>query len=190
MSPTSRAETLLAAAVGAAALLAFLLGRRTAPMDPRAPACVRALQDATERWPSRNRASDGIMGDAAHQARPSDHNIGNAVDVTHDPAGCHGDIIAGHAISDGRARYVVWNRRIDHLDGLGWRPYTGTHPHTSHVHISIKPELRADRMPWGWIDPSLDEAAAARGRDEPPPARDTLPSPPPYADDDDEEGQP
>jgi hypothetical protein len=45
-----------------------------------ATACVRALQDATARWPSRNRASDGIMGDPLHQQRKSDHNDGNAFD--------------------------------------------------------------------------------------------------------------
>lgn len=155
--------------------------------DHRSPAAIRALENANARWPGRKRASDGILGDARHQEGTSDHNTGNAVDVTHDPNGCHGDIIAGHAIADGRARYVIWDRRINSLDGRGWRPYTGSHPHTSHVHISLRAEQRDNADPWGWIDPGLDEAARARGADEPPPSRDTLPSPAPYADDDDGE---
>jgi hypothetical protein len=158
--------------------------------DPRAPAAIRALENANARWPGRKRASDGIMGDARHQAGTSDHNTGNAVDVTHDPdSGCSGDIIAGHAIADGRVRYVIWDLRINSLDGRGWRPYSGAHPHTSHVHISIRAERRDDAAPWGWIDPSLDESARARGAgvSETSLRRDTLPAGSPYAADDDAE---
>lgn len=61
-----------------------------------APACARALADATARWPSRKRLSDGILGDASHQVRKSDHDLGNAVDITPDLAGgCAGRRGAG-----------------------------------------------------------------------------------------------
>jgi hypothetical protein len=118
-----------------------------------APACKRALADATAKWPSRSRASDGIMGDAAHQLRPSDHNLGNAVDVTHDPgAGCDGTLLAELALTDDRVTYVIWNRRIKSRARAaeGWRPYTGTNPHTHHVHISIDAAKRVDARPWPW----------------------------------------
>lgn len=37
-----------------------------------APSCKQALADATTAWPHRNRSSDGICGDASHQAKKSD----------------------------------------------------------------------------------------------------------------------
>lgn len=64
------------------------------------PFCRSVLAEATALAPTRNRASDGIVGDADHAARSSDHNgatagqvdnqpgrvgLVHAVDVTHDP---------------------------------------------------------------------------------------------------------
>lgn len=122
-------------------------------MSAPAPACRKALTDATNRWPRRNRASDGIMGDAAHQRTPSDHNLGNAFDITHDPSvGCHGDVIAAAALRDSRTKYVIWNRRIWNLErgDRAWRRYTGKNPHTHHCHVSIRSNARNDTRPWGW----------------------------------------
>lgn len=121
--------------------------------DPRAPACVAALRDATARWPSRSRVSDGIMGDARHQASKSDHNLGNAVDITHDPrSGCDGGVIADMAQRDPRTAYVIWDRRIwsRAREAEGWRPYSGSNPHTHHVHISVRADARDDSSPWPW----------------------------------------
>lgn len=121
--------------------------------DPRAPACVAALRDANAAWPTRKKASDGIMGDAAHQARPSDHNLGNAVDVTHDPAsGCDAGVIVDLATRDPRVTYVIWDRRIWSRARAdeGWRPYAGSNPHTKHVHISVRTDARDDASPWPW----------------------------------------
>lgn len=123
------------------------------PGDPRAPACLAALRDANARWPARSRASDGILGDSAHQASKSDHNSGNAVDITHDPgAGCSGDYLAEVAIADGRTTYVIWNRRIYNRARAaeGWRVYTGANGHTHHVHISVRVDRRDDASRWGW----------------------------------------
>jgi peptidoglycan hydrolase-like protein with peptidoglycan-binding domain len=120
--------------------------------DPRSPACRAALRDANLRWPKRITVSDGIMGDASHQARASDHNKGEAVDITHDPkSGCVGDVIAALAMTDGRTKYVIWNRRIWNPSiSPDWRPYTGSNPHTHHVHISVRADAREDDSPWPW----------------------------------------
>lgn len=136
-------------------------------MPSEAPACRKALQDANKRWPSRDRENDGIIGDARHQKRKSDHNLGNAVDVTHDPAsGCDGALIAAFAIEDARVTYVIFNRRIynRHRAADGWRAYHGENPHTHHCHISIDPSSRDDVRPWGWSDQHATPAHA------PPPA--------------------
>lgn len=126
--------------------------------DPRSPAAVAALRDANARWPGRRRASDGIMGDARHQLTQSGHNSGNAVDITHDTdptRGPHGDEIRRLALQDPRTAYVIWNGRItnpslgDRIDGEG-RAYTGSNPHRTHVHIEVKPSMRADPSPWPW----------------------------------------
>jgi hypothetical protein len=127
-------------------------------MASPAPACRKALADATARWPSRDKSSDGIMGDARHQARKSDHNLGNAVDITHDPgSGCRGSLIAAHAVRDSRVKYVIFNRLINTRDGRGWRRYTGSNAHTHHCHISIRAAVRTDDSAWGWANAANDK---------------------------------
>ena len=124
-----------------------------ATSDPRAPACVAALRDANAAWPGRKKASDGIMGDAAHQARPSDHNLGLAVDISHDPAsGCDAGEIALMATEDARVTYIIWDRRIwsRARAAEGWRAYSGSNPHTKHCHISVRADARGDASPWPW----------------------------------------
>jgi hypothetical protein len=117
-----------------------------------APACRGALNDANARWPNRNKANDGIIGDASHQARKSDHNQGNAVDITHDPvSGCTGDIIAAAALKDPRTKYVIWNRQIAFTaKGGQWTNYQGPNPHTKHCHISILSSARDNTSKWGF----------------------------------------
>lgn len=131
-------------------------------MSSPAPACKQALADATKRWPNRKKASDGIMGDARHQKRKSDHNMGNAFDITHDPAsGCDGNLIASLAIKDSRVTYVIWNHRIYNRSRAaeGWRKYTGSNPHTKHCHVSISTSSRNDTRSWAWANAAGQPAA-------------------------------
>ncbi|EYF08798.1 peptidoglycan-binding domain-containing protein [Chondromyces apiculatus] len=140
-------------------------------MSNPAPACRQAILDANKRWPSRKKASDGIMGDARHQARKSDHNLGNAVDITHDPSsGCDGNVISALAIKDSRVTYVIWNHKIYSRARAaeGWRRYTGSNPHTKHCHISISTKSRNDTRAWAWV--SAHGAPATPVVTPPPPA--------------------
>lgn len=96
--------------------------------------------------PGRSKASDGTIGDQAHAARYSDHNINPAgvvcaFDATHDPAsGADMVRLSEHIRTHPplAAKYVIWNRRIASRDG-GWRweRYTGPNPHDKHMHVSV-----------------------------------------------------
>jgi hypothetical protein len=122
-------------------------------MATPAPCCKKALEDATARFPKRNKASDGIMGDVRHQKQKSDHNDGNAFDLTHDPAnGVDCNILSRQVINDPRVTYVIWNREIYNRSRAaeGWRRYSGKNPHTKHMHVSIKATSRNDLAPWIW----------------------------------------
>lgn len=108
------------------------------------------LRQLNERAPSRSKASDGSIGDAAHATRDSDHNphygpgIVTARDFTHDPVGgLDGQWLADTLarFRDPRIKYVIWNRRImdarPEFQPWTWQPYAGTNPHTKHVHLSV-----------------------------------------------------
>jgi hypothetical protein len=115
---------------------------------------LRAQVD--RRWPDRHRSSDGIMGDARHRAGASDHNRGDAIDLTHSPE--HGfdsralAELLRHQMSHnaaGRITYIISNSAIcSPRDGWKWRRYDGANPHKNHVHISIKAALRGEVRPW------------------------------------------
>ena len=140
-----------------------------------APAITTLLQRINDAFPERSKVSDGIMGDAAHQARQSDHNDGNALDVTHDPE--HGpdlEAMAEALIRDPRTHYVIWRSRIRNVafeDGA-WRPYNGASPHDHHLHVSVHAEQRDDTSPWD-ISPIAaaepEELAAGDGVGDPHP---------------------
>lgn len=131
------------------------------------PASIQAaFNEANRLWPTRSRASDGAVGDAAHAARASDHNpdgrgVVHAFDLTHDPAAgvdCHR--LAAHVIDDPRIKYAIWDRRIWSREkaSQGWRPYTGANPHTKHMHVSILsgPAPENDTRPW-WDQAEEDD---------------------------------
>jgi hypothetical protein len=118
--------------------------------------------------PSRNKASDGWIGDADHQNRTSDHNpwypppnggIVTARDYTHDPARLNMQWVADTLVNhrDPRIKYIIWNRRIWQAD-TGWRAYSGANPHTSHLHLSVVASPANDSTtPWAGIGPALEE---------------------------------
>lgn len=113
---------------------------------------IRALYPGTTVW---------TIGDAAHQKGASDHNP-NAAGVV-----CAIDVLADGGLDLGwfaeqvrtsnhpALKYVIYNRRIASKGG-GWRPYYGSNPHTTHVHVSVGvgPDGRStgpydNTSPWG-----------------------------------------
>lgn len=115
-------------------------------------ASVMLVNEVNLRWPSRDKASDGTIGDAAHATRNSDHNpwvkvggqgVVRARDIDKD--GIDAAWLVEHlrrlgAGGDPRlvnGGYIIFNRRITNSDFRSWRTYNGSNPHTSHVHVSF-----------------------------------------------------
>lgn len=107
------------------------------------------------RWPKRDRRTDGWIGDAAHQARESDHNpdsrgIVHAIDIDKD--GIVPNVVVEHCIRDDRpTSYVIWNRQI-WSRSKDWKPrkYTGSNPHTDHIHVSCMYGAHWESTEWHW----------------------------------------
>lgn len=124
--------------------------------------------------PGRSKASDGTIGDPAHQSRSSDHNawvtdagigVVTALDITHDPVhGCDAGKLADalRRSADRRIKYIISNRRIASSAAKGsapawaWRTYTGTNPHNKHCHISVQADkARFDSTAKWALEPAL-----------------------------------
>jgi len=119
------------------------------------PAAIAVLRQATALFPKRKKLSDGLLPSLAHQkASPnSDHNTGLAVDLTHDPEnGVDCAQIFEKLKEDERVSYLIFNKKIwsRQYAKRGNRPYTGSNPHTKHLHISINPDSANDTSPWFW----------------------------------------
>ena len=109
-------------------------------------------------YPSRDRTSDGWIGDARHSSRASDHNpdakgIVRAIDIDRDLSGKKkpdlmpdlADQIRHAAKSDKRIAYIIFAGKIASAR-VGWRwvKYRGVNPHDHHCHISFTKQGDSD----------------------------------------------
>ncbi len=117
--------------------------------------------------PDRSKGADGTICDTNHPTT-SDHcphnvpGVGSemvsALDLTHDPAGgfdsyWFAEVLRIHR--DQRIKYVISDYRMfssyatSSYAAWTWRPYSGTDPHTNHVHISVLDATISDTStPW------------------------------------------
>ena len=116
---------------------------------------IRSVHPGTTVW---------TIGDQSHASGWSDHNptssgVVCAVDVLGDKGLDLAEFAEHLKKTNHRAvKYVIFNRRIwsKALNSSGWRRYSGSNPHTTHVHVSVGvgPDGRStgpydDRSPWG-----------------------------------------
>jgi hypothetical protein len=63
--------------------------------------------------------------------------------------------------------YLIWNRRIwgsyrAASDGDGWRPYTGSNPHTDHIHLSFSWPGARKQTTWWTASPGIEHSRLIR----------------------------
>lgn len=123
-----------------------------------APSLAKLRDEIDDKWPARDKRSDGWIGDASHNARKSDHNpdwdsggVVRALDIDID--GIDRLLLLRELIGDPRVWYVISNRII-YSRTYGWaaRAYTGSNPHTAHVHVSIVHSKSAETNTSRWLD--------------------------------------
>ncbi|WP_374224577.1 peptidoglycan-binding protein [Micromonospora sp. C51] len=144
--------------------------------------------------PKRDKSSDGSIGNTAHQSYPSGHNpdeTGNperhdadninevrAIDVDADfrVPGLSAQMVVAYLVGRCRAGkerrliYIIYNRTIWSASS-GWqaRKYTGSNPHTSHIHLSGHPDGDDDGRPFG-LASVMPKPKPAAGKPAPGPA--------------------
>lgn len=113
-----------------------------------APALTALISDVNDKWPLRSKAVDGTIGDASHSARKSEHNPNRepgddvpdgyvtAADITTE--GINKKLLIDTLKADRRVWYVIHDRKIwSRTHGFKQQAYTGSNPHTSHIHVSL-----------------------------------------------------
>ena len=130
-------------------------------MKPKlSKAAIQLRQQFDDTFPSRDRTSDGWIGDTRHAARPSDHNPDangwvRAIDVDRDVSGkSKPDLMPDIADQirllckskkERRITYIIFDGRIaSSKKAWAWREYTGANKHNHHCHISFTQEADDD----------------------------------------------
>lgn len=142
--------------------------------ERQAYALDQLVREVNDHAPTRSKASDGGRASPEHTKQnpnsdhePNSRGVWRAYDFTNDPT--HG--LSSHALAlllvgeFGQhpammsGAYVISNGKIMSYDRRreGWRPYTGSNPHTGHCHLSVSTSAAGydSRKPWNlWTKPT------------------------------------
>lgn len=119
----------------------------------KCPHSLNKLFDEIDaRWPHRTHSLDGWYNPSRHSVG---HNAGHrglihAIDV--DRRGIDPMYIVDHIKKNGHILwYMIWSRHL-YSNTYGWhvRPYTGSNPHTDHIHIEIYQTTTAEEFDGYW----------------------------------------
>jgi hypothetical protein len=123
-------------------------------MKPQLSKAAKQLREQfDDTFPSRDRTSDGWIGDTRHSARKSDHNPNEqgwvlAIDVDRDVSGrAKPDLMPDIADQirllckskkENRITYIIFDGRIaSSKKAWAWRLYEGSNKHNHHAHFSF-----------------------------------------------------
>ncbi len=125
------------------------------------PSLTKLLVQVDAVYPVRHPADGTAAGQGHFSTNPkSDHTPDVNGDVR---AGDIGEVVEDDAFTvaeairlsrDSRIKYMIHERRLfssyDHANGppYTWRPYSGSNPHSSHVHISVLRTNQNDSTAW------------------------------------------
>lgn len=143
----------------------------------KAPNVVSFFNAFNELAPERDKSSDGTIGDAAHWSRKSSHNpddtpgsLSEYTDADSIPEVRGADVdsdlrqsgltmeMCVQALLDTpedlkRGKYIIFNRRIwSKSNSWKQQSYTGTDPHTGHLHFSGDPASDDNGSRWTFVD--------------------------------------
>lgn len=137
-----------------------------------AKSLVVLRDELNDRWPNRDKSSDGTIGDSAHRASASDHNENSQGDVcaldvdtdldgTNDSNDPEMDALVEHVRLNPHPtlKYVIYRGRMfssyaaHGFAPFEWRPYAGD-SHVSHPHFSVGQGLDGRSAPGTYDDTS------------------------------------
>lgn len=152
-------------------------------------ASITLAREINERWPKRDKASDGTIGDAAHASRNSDHNpwvkdqngvgVVRARDIDEDLDGDPKDsgadakalfdrLLSLGKVGDARLKdgYLIYEGKI-YSRKNNWSPrdYSGLNAHKKHIHVSFSKDPRGydSNAGWGLLLPTVKRESYSVG---------------------------
>lgn len=118
--------------------------------------------EVNARWPTRDKDSDGTIGDEAHQGTSSDHNPDpdGSVDAWDMDINLYGpsggkpssdlEFLKSRFQAHESSKYWIHDRIIcSRSTGWARENYTGPNPHDKHIHWNTRPDYEDSTKPWG-----------------------------------------